>query len=165
MQLLNSKETQFWSPFLKVVLQGIRSKFKKLDTFHGSTVSSSFKFVVGYAQRHLAIKVFFLGSRGPKSSFVRSSTLRSKVGNEFHGRKKSPLNHWKKLLPLKSDTTAQIEMKIVLPNPFHPFHPKPGDSEQSRIFSITSVTLAAPLCLEIKECSISLWVASANKRD
>ena len=28
MQLLNSKETQFWSPFLKVVLQGIRSKLK-----------------------------------------------------------------------------------------------------------------------------------------
>ena len=42
--------------------------------------------------------------------------------NSMDGKKalSCPLNPWKKLLPLYY-TTAQIEMKIVLPNPFHPF--------------------------------------------
>ena len=53
MQLLNSKETQFWSPFLKVVLQGIRSKLKNWTPSTTGSICTINNLCLQYPRLHL----------------------------------------------------------------------------------------------------------------
>lgn len=95
-----------------------------------------------YAQHHSAIKEL---PRFPNHSFARRLHWVPSLAKNSDVKLPSRITaNW---LPWFINIISLLRLLCFCPNLSHPFHPKPGDGEQSRIFSITSVTLAARLCL------------------